>query len=251
MTVMDIIRKTLNIVKNFFFTPECIFCEKHLEINEERYYCKDCEAALELCHREICCEKCGKPIVSHGEKVRCYFCLNHKPLYYDRIIAPFKYAGIVKESVLRFKSGRFSNYLSPYGDFMTAELNREYGGIEFDAICCIPSHNPGTKDYGEENVELLAECISKKARIPIGKGKLVKIRETRKQKTLGYKDRLDNVKDCMTVTKPAAVKDKTILLIDDVCTTRATLIEGSRALKKAGAKRVYALTVATTTKEND
>lgn len=73
--------------------------------------------------------------------------------------------------------------------------------------------------------------------------KLIKIKNTKPQVSLLAHDRLSNLRDCF-VWRGQALTDKTILLIDDVATTGATLNECAKVLKQAGAKRVWGIVVA-------
>ncbi|KKP65076.1 MAG: Phosphoribosyltransferase, partial [Candidatus Nomurabacteria bacterium GW2011_GWF2_35_12] len=58
------------------------------------------------------------------------------------------------------------------------------------------------------------------------------------------RDRLKNLSDSFSVKNPEIIKDKNIILIDDVLTTGATLTEAKKILKSFGAKKVIAFTVA-------
>ena len=237
------------IIKNFFFPPQCIFCDKVLEINDESCICDACKTAVMRCADKICCEKCGKPIVSHGKRVRCYHCIENETQYFNRIVSVFEYDGLVKESVQRFKGGKIQSYAITYAECMVERLKQEYKDIRFDLICAVPSSSDKKRTQGFDNVELICKYISRKIRIPLCKNVLKKIRHTEKQTELNYQERADNIKNSIAVEKPEAVYDKTVLLVDDVCTTRATLTECSRALKKAGAARVFCLTFATAVKK--
>jgi predicted amidophosphoribosyltransferase len=81
-------------------------------------------------------------------------------------------------------------------------------------------------------------------RIPTSFDALTRRVYTKPQTRLKREERLKNVKHAFDVLKNAAVKDKRILLIDDVFTTGTTISECSRTLKDAGAKEVHAVTVA-------
>ena len=91
---------------------------------------------------------------------------------------------------------------------------------------------------------LLSEYVSSRFGIPICKDLLVRTRPTPQQKLLNEKQRRRNLKGAFRAAPEC--KGRSIVLIDDVVTTGSTLSECARALKKAGAYRVYAATVACT-----
>ena len=73
---------------------------------------------------------------------------------------------------------------------------------------------------------------------------IIKVKETKRQATLSRDDRLKNLKGAFRVKNKKEIKDKTVLIVDDVTTTGATGEAVAEKLKKAGAKAVYLLTVA-------
>ena len=123
--------------------------------------------------------------------------------------------------------------------------------VKFDLICAVPSSSDKKVTQGFDNVELICKYLSTKTGIPMQKNILNKIRRTEKQTGLNYHERAENIKNSISAQKPDKVCDKTVLLVDDVCTTRATLTECSRALKKAGARNVFGLTFATAVKKHN
>jgi predicted amidophosphoribosyltransferase len=80
--------------------------------------------------------------------------------------------------------------------------------------------------------------------LPVLEGVLRRRRATRTQTELGKERRTENVQDAFEARRSGMLEGKAILLVDDVCTTGATLEACARALKAAGARRVGALTAA-------
>ena len=79
---------------------------------------------------------------------------------------------------------------------------------------------------------------------------LKKVRETKEQKTLGAADRRKNLNNAFEFKFREDIKGKTVLIIDDVCTTGSTLSEAARILKKAGAGKVIAAAFAKVVKKS-
>ena len=99
------------------------------------------------------------------------------------------------------------------------------------------------KKRGYNQSFILAKGVSEKVGAPLFCG-IEKVKETKRQATLRRDDRLKNLKDAFRITNKRQIKDKTVLIVDDVTTTGATGEAIAERLKKAGAKIVYLLTVA-------
>ena len=97
---------------------------------------------------------------------------------------------------------------------------------------------------GYNQAELLAQIISQETGMPI-QNVLTRVKNTKTQTRLRESERCDNVKKAFTV-QTNDIKDKKILLIDDVLTTGTTMNECARVLKDAGAGEVYACVAAIT-----
>ena len=240
---------TFRFLKNIIFPPKCVFCGQTLEPNVKRNICGCCGDDIEFCSDSVCCEKCGKPILGFGEKPLCYFCANGKSKHFNRIISSFCYEGAVRDAIIKFKTKGIRAHCDVFSDSIVARIFEEYPSIQFDIICGAPPHNK--KRNGFDQVEMLVRSISAKLAVPFVSSLFEQTRKTRKQSALKFKERLENMKDSLCVKEDINLDGKSVLLIDDVCTTRATITECSRALKKSGAKAVYAATIATVKNSGD
>ena len=237
------IYKIFEFLRNILFPPKCVFCERILEPNQHLRVCGNCGDDIEFCTDSVCCEKCGKPILGFGKKKLCYFCLNRGTKYVDRIVSVFIYEGRVKDSVVKFKTHGYRGHGEVFARSVLAEILQEYHGIEFDFVCGVPPHHK--KKSGSDQVRILCKRIARQLKIPYETNLFRRLRKTVKQSELGFENRLENMRNSLKVKEDTRIYGATVLLIDDVCTTRATIMECARALKEGGAKHVYAATVAT------
>ena len=113
--------------------------------------------------------------------------------------------------------------------------------FEADLLVPVPIHKSRLRERGFNQALLLARDLGRMAAVPHAEILARKLK-TKSQTSLGRKDRLENIKDAFICIDKRAVKGKAIILIDDVCTTTATLEECARTLRKAGAREVLALT---------
>ena len=217
-----------------FFTKHCPYCNK--VIGKENIVCEECGESLPRIKQEKC-KYCG------AEKIRCD-CKHHK-MGYDGISAPFYYEKSIRESIrlLKFNGKDFiSKRLS---DDMAESVRIDFKDIYFDMIYYVP-FSKGSKLTRKYNPsELLAKHLSKNLKIPL-RPVLIKLYENENQRNLNMTERIGNVFGVFDVLDNADVKDKTILLVDDVKTTGATLSNCAWILKICGAKNVYCATVAIT-----
>jgi len=113
-------------------------------------------------------------------------------------------------------------------------------------MIALPLHKRRRRERGFNQSELLAQTISERLGISLLPGDtLVRIRSTPPQLSMKSRAaRLENLRDAFAVQTTNEITGKTILLVDDVSTTGATLNEAARALKAAGAREVWGLVVA-------
>ena len=238
------LKKIFDFMVNLIYPPACVFCRSLSEPYKPEYICKNCKDNLPILKDKLRCIRCGKPVVSYGEKKMCYICLNSTRFYYKRIVSVFEYEGTVRESILHYKTNPIRLYASIYAEYMYQAFLDEYKNIEFDGIVSVPSNKNRLKPDGEYHIGLICEEFSKLSGLRYFKNCLIKIKKTKKQADLTYNQRQVNLKNCFRV-KGKNVNGLTLLLIDDVCTTRATLKECSKQLRHSGAKAVYCLTLST------
>ncbi len=243
-------KKLVDIILNIVYPPKCLLCRRLLGILTEKPICDECRENLEFITAGVVCEKCGKPLLSYGEKKRCYHCLNETHFYFHKILSCFEYDGEVKKSILRYKDNPIPLYADFYGECLYEIYVKEFAGKDIDFVTGVPADKTRLRKRGEDPIELLCRTFSKLSGLRYYKNCLKKVRKTRKQARLSYAERQINLKDSLRATNPGEIKDKIVLLIDDVCTTRATIKECARELKYSGAKRVYVLTIATTIYKN-
>jgi ComF family protein len=113
-----------------------------------------------------------------------------------------------------------------------------------DVVMPIPLHRSRLHLRGFNQALLLAARIGEAFSMPVCFDNLFRTRPTRPQVELSGPDRVRNVAGAFSLARVDAVKNRSILLIDDVFTTGATINECAKVLKQAGATRVMALTLA-------
>jgi len=115
-------------------------------------------------------------------------------------------------------------------------------------LISIPISKKRFRERGFNQCDLIAKelCrIDSENFFHLEKNNLVKIKDTPHQSMAkNRKERLNNLKDCFSVKNPRKIKDKNIILFDDVTTTGTTLREAKKVLKENGAEKIICLTIA-------
>jgi Predicted amidophosphoribosyltransferases len=177
----------------------------------------------------ICCN-CKRSINLIGEE------------HQEEIISCGYYGGVLKELILKFK------YRSDFtaGDIL-AELLEAYITEKFDykeyIIAYIPLSKKSQKARGFNQCEYMAKKIAGNLEINVVE-LLIKVKETKEQKKLKKDERFENIREAFAIKKGINIKNKKIILIDDVTTTGATLQEASKLLKKFHIDDIKLLTLA-------
>lgn len=214
----------------------CVNCGREIKSGETRYnFCAECTVKLPTVdgHR---CKICGAPL--SGEEDYCDNCTRYDR-YFDSERAPLVYDGEGKELIKKLKFGNKRYVAEELAKMMSDEFIKEEVGA--DVITAVPMTDKEIRERGFNQSYLLAEGVAKRLRLNFCRT-LVKTKETDRQKMLTAKERRKNLKGVFAVSDKSPIKGKSVLLIDDVFTTGATVNECAAVLKKAGAVKVYALT---------
>jgi len=202
--------------------------------------CAECWADTAFITGTIC-DVCGTPLPGESDsKIKCDSCINHRPAW-DVGRAAVVYSGGGRRAVLSLKHGDRLDMARPLADWMA----RSAGIIlqQADVIVPVPLHwRRMFKRRFNQSAEL-AWHLSKISGTPYVPDLLVRDRPTPTQDGLTREERHENQRGVFSVHKRREVP-KTILLIDDVMTTGATLSACAETLRAAGAERIDALVLA-------
>ena len=152
---------------------------------------------------------------------------------------------LLREALKRFKYHGTKGLSRPFA-IVLHELLRPYlASLSENAVVVpVPSSPERARERGYNQAELLAKNLSEKISRPCLAEALLKTKNTPSQTGLSDAERIFNVKNSFAVAKPEAVAGRTVILVDDISTTGATLSETARVLKQAGAKEIIGLAVA-------
>ena len=192
------------------------------------------------------CILCGK-ILRGGEIDLCRTCRVEAPecpvqkqkrSFLDSWVAIWYYKGYIRSSILRFKFGRARHYARGYGRILAMKLTAEYPD-GFDLLTWVPISPLRKLVRGYDQVELLARSVGRELGLEPVRC-LRKIRHNRPQSRVsGGAERRANVLGVYRVARNADLRDKRVLLLDDIITTGATAGECARVLLTAGAREVH------------
>lgn len=230
-------KKIRNVLLDIFYPPRCPVCGAVIPSGEN--LCEKCKG--KRLDPFSLCFYCGKPFDE---------CLCAASNYdFDGVTAVFRYED-VRTGILKLKFHRARHAGVLFGVLMAESIADRMGGIHFDGILCVPISEERRRERGYNQSRVLLEQIAERMGIAVLPDVLQKCRSHPPlSKTQSAAQRARLLRGSFEVTQKDAIKGKTILLVDDVLTTGATLSEVSRILKKAGAERVYAAVTATVCKK--
>ncbi len=187
------------------------------------------------------CFSCGIPFdVDVGEETLCVDCLERKPAFVSAR-SPLVYDDASKQIVLAFKHHDKIEAVVSMAPLMISVMDDLQA--QFDAIIPVPLHRKRLFSRRYNQSALLAQAIGRRRKLPVYVDCLIRTENTLSQGGKKREERFQNVKGVFAVRshKKNDIKNKAILLIDDVMTTGATLDACASVLMNEGALAVYAL----------
>lgn len=234
---------------DFAFPPECFGCHRslpdrrHATSGQDSMWCDECERQLTSV-AERCCPACGaEHFFARFPQGRCSLCRGMK-LHFDRAICLGNYHGLMQELIVRLKGSHDEPLAVQLGRLLGRKLNRESPPIGCDLIIATPTHWWNHWQRPSFVAGIIAEGVSQELRRPAANHLLRCLRRTKKQGTLSTRQRIKNVEGAFAVTRPKLVAGRSILVVDDVITSGATVNQLAKILKRAGAAQVFVAALA-------
>lgn len=244
--IPNIFNDLINIFLDFLY-PEnisCILCNSPISKNTAYSMCKSCFNNINFILDG--CIKCGKPIINYSLEEqsidRCSYCLN-KGFYFDKVISCVEYTEISKKIIFGLKYNN-KTYLSKYISIIMKE-KLELENVKFDYILFVPLHKKRLRKRGFNQAEKIADNLSKIINIPVIDG-IGRRYNTRRLYKLGKEDRVNELKNAFIIKNNIIdLKNKNVLLVDDIFTTGSTVNEISKVLKINGVNKIVVATFLT------
>ena len=244
--IFSLINSIFNVFLDFLY-PEnisCILCNSPINQSTTYSMCKDCFNDMSFILDG--CIKCGKPIINYSLEQQsidgCRYCLK-KSFYFDKAISCVEYTNLSKKMIFGLKYNN-KTYLSKYiAIIMKEKLDIE--NIKFDYILFVPLHKKRLRQRGFNQAEKIAKYLSKIIDVPVVDN-IQRRYNTRRLYKLGKEERVKELKNAFIInSNKIDLKNKNILLVDDIFTTGSTVNEISKLLKINGVNKVFIATFLT------
>lgn len=214
------------------FPPACASCNTSGTI-----FCSACIEKINLIGFSVCLS-CGNP-----QKTRipiCSKCLENPPLF-SGMLSWAHYKSSVRQAI---HSMKYKNNIA-LGYYFALKLIPEVVATNWpiDLVIPVPLSRSHNKSRGYNQAVLISRPLSRALHLAHETGVLKRIRETSTQTKLNAEQRFQNVEGAFS-GNPAKLNGKNVLLVDDVITTGATMINCTKALLASGALNVYCISVA-------
>jgi len=225
---------------DFLFPPRCPACARR---NERVALCGACDAAVAPAESPLC-SICGESFAGSGPDHRCSRCFARAP-HFARARACAVYhrdrRSPLIEVLHRCKYGRDVTLAPVLGGYLADHCPLP---VDHDLLIPVPLDLERLRWRGFNQAAVLSHALAVRHRRPIDRMTLQRRRATPPQVGLGEDERRRNIAGAFAVRDATAVQDRTILLVDDVMTTGATVDECAKTLRRAGARQVDVVVLA-------
>ncbi len=208
-------------ILDFIWPKFCLSCHQ-----EGSFCCQNCQKNIQLLPLDYEAWNDNKDFVFE----KCYVCLDFQATLTKKLIKTFKYS-----------------YIQSLSEILASILWQQVRRINLPTntiITNIPLHLKKKKQRGFDQTEILAKTLSEKTKIPY-LALLTRVKFNKTQAQLDKAARLVNVQDIFKINpKIQTNAQTTVLLIDDIATTGATLNEAAKILKLAGYQHIISLVLA-------
>lgn len=228
----------------------CICCGSLIDRSRPYALCDVCVKKFHWINGRTC-EKCGKALPDTYRGRLCYDCMAHSH-YFEKGFSCLTYGLYERKVLLEHKYSGKGYLANKFGDILYDRISCE--DIRPDVIIPVPISRRRMKKRGYNQSSLMSRKLSKLWGIPVREDILIRRKETQLLRSLGPADRRLALEGAFCIAGEAGessrerycrlIRNKTVLLVDDIYTTGATVDNCSKVLMDAGAAVVYVLTLA-------
>lgn len=229
------------------FPAPCRLCGELLDSAGRIPICRPCLASLQALGHPCCC-RCGRPFASVvavqvDNAPLCHIC--RRGLYdFDFARSYGAYTEGMTRAIMLLKYEGVTPLAGWFAAALEHTFERHREQCLADVVVPVPAHALRLRERGYNHAELIAKPLARSLGLPCRSNLLVRSRPRPDKLRLTLRERWRSVRGAYTIRQGLRVDNLQVLLVDDVLTTGATLDACSRALRKAGASKVVALTVA-------
>lgn len=240
------LQRTTRRALRVLFPVQCGTCERPLTDDPVPFFCRACWGSIQPL-RCAACPRCARPFSSslaltYSPTHICTDCRRRNPAF-SKVWSGYPYASPLREAISLLKYERKYGLADSLSRLLVDALP---AALEADLIMPVPLHPARLREREFNQSLLLADAVGRRLKIALCYTNLIRIRDNPAQTSLPRSTRLTNLRRAFHVRRPDAVRARRILLVDDVLTTGTTLNECAKALRKAGARDVCAVTLART-----
>lgn len=233
----------VSLLLDLLFPPSCLICGARDLYRPDTLICEACVDSIAFIAHPLC-PCCGRPFFTESERDHlCGDCLGEE-FSFTKVRALGRYEGSLATVIHRFKYRRKFAMAEIFKFLLGHYAPPDLDFSEYQCLVPVPLHPVKLRQRGFNQAVMWAELVSERYGVPLLRTVLKRIEATAPQVELQKKERERNVRGAFAVSKAEAIKGKTVLLLDDVCTTGATMRECARVLRNAGAFRVDGFVVA-------
>jgi len=235
--------EVLNDLGEVFFPPQCLGCDEIIHPFDSQIFCPACDKQVHFITGSIC-RICGTTFPdSPAEGHLCGDCLEKIP-YFSCARAIFSYKDIIFNAIHKFKYKKDLSSGEILASFMAGFPFPDIDFADYSLMIPVPLHIKRLRERGFNQSLILARAIGEKRNIHVDFSVLKRHKFTLTQTRSNKKERKQNIRGAFEITDREKIAGKSILLIDDVYTTGATVNECAKTLIKGGAQKVFVLTLA-------
>ena len=193
---------------------------------------------------------CGRPSDRPGSYI-CSRCYDTLPWYDEFAKSAFGYLEPISQLVNIYKFNGADYLAEDFAAALELSFRKKHDPVAVDAVVSVPLHPRRLAERGYNQSGLLAAAFAKRIGRFFDETSLVRIRDTEHQSRSSGEDRRKNLKGAFRVIDPSRIRGRTVVLVDDVMTTGATLDECTEALYAGGAHKVIPFVLAKALMDED